>query len=376
MRNPIDQAQQETIEGRTARMEAAKADPKMEKNMGEIATLRRAEIGLSEQLLNLHEQLAEFRAGIGDRVVDNLLSGTPGEIDDTAKLEAQAAPIIAGIDTARDRCRKALEARSGILVSVLRGGELQELQGQANAHQKKVGVALRRLEKLEGCRFVSVGVMAVSAQAVVDSYEGMIPLSNIYQARLEILTREADNQVGVKPRDSGNLTARDRDNLIQQVLDLDAETIGPSIPDVLAWLDTAETPQIERRDLIPAGVRGHDSPLFYFMEYAGGKVDRTKSRVVLPALDTDAAGLFLSADRIRAAGSGSSDELSGEEFPRLLREARTVLADKLIDKEEFDLYVGGLTRRLEATRKAAKEAEEAAEEEKLASAVAEQQVGS
>lgn len=292
MRSPIDKVQQEVLEGRGGRMEAEAEHPTMTRNLEEIGRLQSAEIDLSRQLLDLREQLAEFRTGIGDKVVDGLLSGEPGEIDDDAKLKAQAASIVAGIDVARGRRRQALEVRLGLLVEALRGGELQELQAEADAHREKSKAAMKRLEKIEGAKFIPAGVVAMSAGAVVDSWEGMIPTSELYRVRIGVLEREIDHVVGNKSQESGNLTARDRDALLQLVMDVDPMIIGPSVPDVLAWLDSNEPAQLERRDRIPSNVTYGDMRLFYHLIYSDGKVSLVESRIIVPALDQVEAAQF------------------------------------------------------------------------------------
>lgn len=290
-RTPIDDTAAEVARGSAARLEAAKESPAVVKITETIGTLRQAEIDLSGQYLTLLAELPDHRQAAGEGVLDTVLS-RDNESDDTvpgsdslANVNAEGEVLIAGIDAARNRRREALGDRSGAIAQALRKGELETVKAEATEHGRKVRKALETLEKLEGARYISAGHSMTGQGVHIDDYTGMIPRSVIIGAQVSALEGEVAQAQAVRIRDAGTLTGRSRDAIIQAVLDVPVDMIGPSIPDLIVWLDAAEPEVLDRLKRLQGGLSDGGVDLFYYLIFDGGKIDPARSRIIIPAAD-------------------------------------------------------------------------------------------
>jgi len=293
MMNPLDQAAAAIAQGAPERLKAATESGEVKRITGQIGTLRQAEVDLSRRFLTLRGELAVHRAGIGEAALDSILQAdeTPGgPLPGSGELAAaitEGEVLTSAIDAARGRRRDALKDRPAAIARALRRGELAKVNAEAAAHGRKAAKALQALEELEGCRYVPAGLAA--AGAVIDGFDGLLPRSAIYQAQVGALEAEAVQAEGARIRDAGTLTGRSREDMIRAALEVAPETIGPSIPDLLGWLDSAEPEALERLRRMPGVIESGES-LFFHLVYSGGQVDPARSRIIIPAVDHREAG--------------------------------------------------------------------------------------
>ncbi len=262
---------------------------------GDVQRLYDAEVKLSWQLPDLRQGLVEAEAAAGDSILQAALDGSGSAKAATSRVESLRAQIVAterAIEAAR---RQRLEVIPRLWAAETRPlrEQAEALRAQADQHQKRTDELLQLLREHEGPPYQPVERFGVwhrleDGSLVPDGEAGLyVTKTQRLREQADALERQAATIESQAVQLNGYISAGNRSELLAALESRGPLQLAPTLPDVLAWLDSAEAKERERRRRIQAASgtvhpRLHPSAdLPISLHWVDGRVDTQRSRVGL-----------------------------------------------------------------------------------------------
>ena len=260
-------------EGKQAPAEAA---------LAEVERLHQDELAWGERRAQIVARIAEAEASAGARVLDGGEDVLREQADSLVSFKAQIAGSDAAIQEVRRRRQAAVLAVFAADAAALRR-QAQALRGEADERQKRIDELLRELLDFDGAIYIPAPSREAQLAALgVPSPPGALASASRTAAlRVEAdrLEAEADALEARPVTTAGALAAQAREELLARLHGLDPLTVGPTLASVVDWLELAEPPA--QKQLRIRAAHGQGGVLSYELVWAGGELDKTRSRVSL-----------------------------------------------------------------------------------------------
>ncbi len=270
------------------------ADPIAEAR-AHVERLYSAEQDLSRRLLSLREDLVTAESTAGDATLEVALAGTGSAKAATSRVATLQAEIDATERATSAARRQRLEAipRLWAAEAAPLRAQAEALRAQADQHQARTDELLQLLREHEGPPYQPVERFGLwhrleDGSLVPDGEAGYyVTKTQRLREQADALEHQAATIESQTVQTSGYISVASSDELLAQLEARGPMQLAPTLPDVLAWLDSAETKERERRRRIQAASgtvhpRLHPSAdLPISLHWVDGRVDTQRSRVGL-----------------------------------------------------------------------------------------------
>ncbi len=260
-----------------------------------VQRLYEAERDLSRRLLALREDLAAAESTAGDATLEVALAGTGSAKAATSRVESLRAEIDATERATSAARRQRLEAipRLWAAEAAPLREQAEALRTQADQHQARTHELLQLLQDHEGPPYQAVERFGLwhrleDGTLVPDGEAGLyVTKTQRLREQADALERQAATIESQAVQLNGYISAGNRSELLAALESRGPLQLAPTLPDVLAWLDSAEAKERERRRRIQAASgtvhpRLHPSAdLPISLHWVDGRVDTQRSRVGL-----------------------------------------------------------------------------------------------